>query len=140
MIIDGSVVKDSNFADLINDAMRERKTVKAVGRNQFARSLRMLNIPSALVRNKRLLSTYDVTVNNVKLRSRTSSTLFISKVPRLLYREHEEGEKHKNYEQEIDEESLLIFFSYIFRIRKTNTSVSSLQTGKNRLLDWKKLR
>jgi len=140
VIIDGSVVKDSNFADLINDAMRERKTVKAVGRNQFARSLRMLNIPSALVRNKRLLSTYDVTVNNVKLRSRTSSTLFISKVPRLLYREHEEGEKHKNYEQEIDEESLLIFFSYIFRIRKTNTSVSSLQTGKNRLLDWKKLR
>jgi len=97
-----------------------REKLKAVGRNQFARSLRMLNIPSALVRNKRLLSTYDVTVNNVKLRSRTSSILFISKVPRLLYREHEEGEKRKNYEQEIDEESLLIFFSYIFRIRTKN--------------------
>ncbi|KYN11437.1 hypothetical protein ALC57_16405 [Trachymyrmex cornetzi] len=29
--IDGNVVKDSNITDLINDAMRERKTVKAVG-------------------------------------------------------------------------------------------------------------
>jgi len=30
------VVKDSNIADLINDAMREKKTVKAAGKNQFA--------------------------------------------------------------------------------------------------------
>jgi len=50
--IDGNVVKDSNITDLIIDAMRERKTVKAVRRNQFARLLRVLNIPSALVRNK----------------------------------------------------------------------------------------
>jgi len=34
--IDGNVVKDSNIADLINDAMRERKTTKAAGRVQFA--------------------------------------------------------------------------------------------------------
>jgi len=39
LTIDGNVEKDSNIADLINDAMRERKTVKAVGRNQFARLL-----------------------------------------------------------------------------------------------------
>jgi len=30
--IDGYVVKDSNIADLINDAMRERKTTKAAGK------------------------------------------------------------------------------------------------------------
>jgi len=53
VIIDGNIVKDSNIADLINDAMRERKTVKAAG-NQFARLLRISNIPFALVRNKRL--------------------------------------------------------------------------------------
>jgi len=44
MTIDGNVVKDLNIADLINDSMRERKTVKAAGRNQFARLLRVLNI------------------------------------------------------------------------------------------------
>ena len=38
--IDGNVVKDSNIADLINEAIRKRKTVKAAGRNQFARLLR----------------------------------------------------------------------------------------------------
>jgi len=102
MTIDGNVVKDLNIADLINDSMRERKTVKAAGRNQFARLLRVLNILSALMRNKRLLSTHSV-VNNVKLRLRTSSISFISKV-RVPRWEHKEGEKRKNYEQEIDEE------------------------------------
>jgi len=56
-------------------------------------------------------------------------------VPRRLYREPEKGEKRKNYEQEIDKESSLI----LSRTRKTDTPVS-LQTGKNRLLGWKKLR
>lgn len=97
---------------------------------------RVLNIPSVLVRNKRLLSTHGVTVNSVKLRPCASSTPIISKarIPRRLYQEHEEGEKRKNYEQEIDEKS-----SFLSRTRKTDTSVS-LQTEKNRLLDWKKLR
>jgi len=31
--IDGNVVKDLNITHLINDAMRERKTMKAVDRN-----------------------------------------------------------------------------------------------------------
>ena len=136
--IDGNVVKDSNIADLINEAMRERKTVKAVGRNQFARLLRVLNIPSALVRNKSLLSAHADAVNIVKLRPRASSTPVTSKeqVPRRSYRrEPEEGEKRKNYEQEIDEGSSLI----LSRKRITDTPVS-LQTGKSRLLGWKKLR
>ena len=77
------VVKDSNIADLINDAMRERKIVKAASRNQFALLLRVLNISSALVRNKRLLSTHSVTINNVKL-PRTTSMPFISKASFIL--------------------------------------------------------
>ena len=55
MTIDGNVVKDSNITDLLNGAMHERKTMKAVDRNQFARLLHVLNIPSALVRNKRFV-------------------------------------------------------------------------------------
>jgi len=42
--------------------MRERKTVKIVGRNQFALLLRALNISSELMRNKRLLSTHSVSI------------------------------------------------------------------------------
>ena len=48
----------SNIADLIN-AMREKKTVKAAGKNQFTRLLHVLNISSALMKNKRLLSMHD---------------------------------------------------------------------------------
>ena len=68
--IDGNVVKDSNIADLINEAMRERKTVKAVDRNQFARLLRVLNVPSSLVRNKKLLSMHGI----VHCKQRKTST------------------------------------------------------------------
>ena len=73
VIIDGNVV-NSNITDLISDVMRERKTVKAMGRNQFAQLLRALNIPSTLMRNKRLLSTRGDSINSVKLRSQASST------------------------------------------------------------------
>ena len=132
MTIDDNVVKDLNIADLINDSMRERKTVKAAGRNQFARLLRVLNILSALVRNKRLLSTHSV-VNNVKLRLRTSSISFISKarVPRW---EHKEGEKCKNYEQKMDEESLLILshtWNRYPRIFNVNEKKIGYSLGKN---------
>jgi len=54
-IIDGNVMKDSNIADLINDAMHKRKITKAAGRAQFARLLRVLSISSKLMRNKELL-------------------------------------------------------------------------------------
>ena len=74
IVIDGNVVKDSNISDLINDAMRERKIMKVVGKNQFALLLRTLNIPSTLMRNKRLLSTRGDSINSVKLRSQASST------------------------------------------------------------------
>jgi len=64
--IDGNVVKDSNIANLINDAMRERKTTKAAGRAQFARLLRVLNIPSILLGNKELLIATDSFSTNIK--------------------------------------------------------------------------
>jgi len=54
--IDGNAVKDSNISDLINVAMRERKIVKVVSRNQFA-LLFVRTEHTFLVRNKGLLST-----------------------------------------------------------------------------------
>ena len=63
-MVNGNVVEDSD-SDLINDAMRERKSLK-MGRNQVALLLRALNISSALVRNKRLLSMHGVSVNSVE--------------------------------------------------------------------------
>jgi len=59
VIIDGNVVKNSNIADLINDAMREKKIMKAAGRALFARLLRVLNILSVLMKNKELLTATD---------------------------------------------------------------------------------
>jgi len=79
--IDGNVVKDSNISDLINDAMRERKTTKAAGRAQFARLLRALNIPSVLVGNRELLTATDSSSSNIKKLGQppTSSTSIVTR-------------------------------------------------------------
>lgn len=53
--INGAVVTGSNISDLINDTIRERKTVKAIGRVQFARLLHDINIPPALIGNRSFL-------------------------------------------------------------------------------------
>lgn len=55
--IDGVVVTGSNISDLINDAIRERKTVKATGRIQFAQLLHDINTPPNLIGNRDLLRT-----------------------------------------------------------------------------------
>lgn len=53
--INGAIVTGSNISDLINDAIRERKTVKAIGRVQFARLLHDINIPLSLIGNRNFL-------------------------------------------------------------------------------------
>jgi len=107
MTIDGNVVKDSNIADLINDAMHERKITKAASRVQFARLLRVLNIPSVLVGNKELLTTTDFSFSNIKKLGQppASSTPIITRgrasrvskkrkgVEKRKIREHEEKER-----------------------------------------------
>jgi len=55
--IDGVVVAGSNISDLINDAIRERKTIKAVGRFQFAQLLQDIGTPSNLIGNRDLITT-----------------------------------------------------------------------------------
>lgn len=51
--INGTIVPNFNIADLINDAIRERKTVRATGRLQFAR-LRRVDTSAELVGNRSL--------------------------------------------------------------------------------------
>ena len=79
--IDGNVVKDSDITELINDAVRERKTVKATGRDQFARLLRSLNTRTALVGNKELLKAVYGSSINARPQSLASSTPNITRSP-----------------------------------------------------------
>jgi len=73
--IEGNVVKDSNIMNLVNDAMRERKTTKVAGRAQFARLLRALNIPTVLVGNRELLTTTDSSSSNIKKLGQPSTSI-----------------------------------------------------------------
>ncbi|XP_036139540.1 uncharacterized protein LOC118644657 [Monomorium pharaonis] len=79
--IDGNVVKDSDITELINDAVRERKTVNATGRDQFARLLRSLNTRTALVGNKELLKAVYGSSINARPQSLASSTPNITRSP-----------------------------------------------------------
>lgn len=52
LIVDGKPVEGTNIIDLINDALRRRKTFKPPGRSDFADQLRRLNAPRELVGNE----------------------------------------------------------------------------------------
>lgn len=51
LIIDGKPVEGTNIIDLINDALRRRKTFMPHGRAEFADHLRAINAPKELVGN-----------------------------------------------------------------------------------------
>lgn len=142
--IDGSIVKDSNIADLINDAMRERKTVKAAGRIQFARLLRSLKTRSALVGNKELLKIFASSIIE-KTQTFACSTPKISKVQTLSYvqkrgkRTRGKGER----EEEGRSDDCTLFLSPHFKAYPPTTfmkNADSPPTRKRRLLDWSTLK
>lgn len=54
--INGEKVPNSNIVDLVNEAMRSRKTSNPPGRHQFAVLLRAANIPREYVGNRELWS------------------------------------------------------------------------------------
>ncbi|KAL6265744.1 hypothetical protein P5V15_002549 [Pogonomyrmex californicus] len=93
VIIDG-YKKFEEITELINDAMRERKTMKAIGRGQFARLVRTTNTPVVLVGNKKLLG---ITFIKILSPSRVS---FTPKIPRKLstttMRKYNARERDKN--------------------------------------------
>lgn len=51
VVIDGLKIKDSNIIDLINDAVRHRKKVRAAGRKEFAALLQDIQTPREFVGN-----------------------------------------------------------------------------------------
>ena len=51
LIVDGAPMEGTNIIDLINDALRKRKTFFPSGRNYFANRLRTMNAPRELVGN-----------------------------------------------------------------------------------------
>lgn len=55
VLIDGEPIKDSNIIDLVNDAMRHRKTVRAIGRQQFGAELRLMGVPREFIGNSSML-------------------------------------------------------------------------------------
>lgn len=64
--LNGSLIPGSNLADLVNDVLRDRKTVDGpTGWQEFARYLEKINIPQELVGNRKRL-TY---IKNQKLPS-----------------------------------------------------------------------
>lgn len=54
--INGKPIENSNVVDLVNEAMRARKTVKAVGREQFVSLLRSINVPREYIGNNEFWS------------------------------------------------------------------------------------
>lgn len=54
--IDGEKIKNSNIIDLVNDAARVRKNIKAVGRHQFAELLSTTQTPREFVGNSEFLN------------------------------------------------------------------------------------
>jgi len=142
--IDGNVVKDSNIADLINDAMRERKTTKAAGRAQFARLLRALNTPSVLVGNRELLTATDSSSSNIKKLGQppASSTPIVTRErPSRASKRRKGVEKRKIRECEEKDGDCSLFLAPYFRgTPKTfMKNVDSPPARKRRLLDWSKL-
>lgn len=55
--LDGHTIDGSNIVDLVNDALRHRKRVKATGRLDFARFLQDINTPREFVGNSSFLVT-----------------------------------------------------------------------------------
>ena len=53
LIYQGHIVPGSNMTDLINDALRQRKTFEPRGWQDFARALRSSNVPQDLIGHKR---------------------------------------------------------------------------------------
>lgn len=63
--IDGVRVAESNIVDLVNDAMRSRKTVRPGGRHHFATLLRSVKVPREFIGNQELWSDGPSTSNTI---------------------------------------------------------------------------
>lgn len=63
--LDGNTISGSNIVDLVNDALRHRKRVKATGRVDFARFLQEINTPREFVGNNSFLAAQGTSARHV---------------------------------------------------------------------------
>jgi hypothetical protein len=146
--INGNIVKDSNIVELINDAMRERKTVKSpTGRAQFARLLRSLNTRSSLIGNKCLLNATSAFSSPIieKLRPTASSTPLVKRArPKALKKLRTRKRKKCEQEEEEKASNCTLFLSSRFRkfypATSFKKSADSPPARKRRILDWNTLK
>ena len=112
VFIDGEKIKNSNIIDLLNDAARSRKKVRAEGRTQFADILRTIDTPREFVGNVEFLN---LSNNNSLSRSAFSKSL-----------ENTRYQSAKDSDTEEEAESSLrksdTSFSQTIVSRKTNKS------------------
>ena len=70
----GQPIPGSNITDLINDQMRSRKNINPHGWQQFSSALKLMNVPTDLIGNKRRLesSSPNTTIPRKRLHSSKS--------------------------------------------------------------------
>jgi len=119
--------------------MRERKTTKAADRTQFARLLRVLNIPSVLVGNKELLIATDSSSSNQSFAS--STPIVTRRRPSITSKKRKGVEKRKIREHEEKDRDCSLFLTPYFHDTSITfmKNVDSPPARKRRLLDWIKL-
>lgn len=126
--INGAVVTSSNISELINDAIRERKTVKTIGRIQFARLRHDIAMPSNLIGNRDLLTTFACKSRRIK------STLTRGSSTPKPSRAHS---KSRKLNESAEETAFLSTYSDNNVI--LTSDVDSSSTRKKDLIHWFKL-
>lgn len=53
VLLNNTIIPGSNITDLINDQVRNRKNVNPEGWKQFSEALKLMNVPTELIGNKR---------------------------------------------------------------------------------------
>ncbi|KAJ8020518.1 hypothetical protein HOLleu_40128 [Holothuria leucospilota] len=51
LVVNDQAIKGSNMVDLINDALRKRKSLKPIGTKDFSKAMAKLNVPHELIGN-----------------------------------------------------------------------------------------
>lgn len=131
--IDGVVVAGSKIDDLINDAIRERKTMKAVGRIQFAQLLYDIGAPSGLIGNRDLMTMHSRRSLRIK-----KSLLRGSSTPKTPLA-HSRSFRRKLDETEGDSQSVYLSVTDDSDNNKTLSDGNSSPEKKKGLFHWRKL-
>lgn len=120
--IDGEKISSSNIIDLLNDAARARKKVKAIGRAQFAELLRSTETPNEFIGNEEYLNNVDDSLT----RSRFEKSL----------EKRREKSRGKSFTEEDSDTSSLLGDTVVPNKNRRKSITTSTPLSKN----WRSLR